>query len=81
MKREQANEDIIKAFDEYDAGRIPADAFKSIVTETTDRLYTTGYLDGQDSMDYDEEDDDEVLFEAEMDLDEWNTEDLDDNEE
>lgn len=53
---------IMKAFDDYDNGVITRIAFSQVIDETTQAVYDTAYESAMD--------DEDVIFEADLDLDE-----------
>lgn len=63
-----AKQQISKAIEEYDEETISKAALSEVISHTIEELYTTSIAVGAEYIDDDE--DDEIVFEAEMDLEE-----------
>ena len=55
MLKQQSREDILKAFAEYDEGRLTKAGFSEVVERTIEKLYNDAYDDGVNCFDDDEE--------------------------
>lgn len=68
MTHQPAVEDILKAFDEYDGGRITRSQFVAVVDTSVAAAYTAG-RDDEVALRLQDEDD-EIIFETDVDLNE-----------